>query len=91
MSERRMTEVMGERNRLGQILVKPELARDRARDLRDLERMRQPRAIMIALVRQKNLRLVSQTPKGGRMQNPVAVALEGAARRALRFVVKTAT
>ena len=90
MSERRMAEVVGKRNRLGQIFIEAELPGDRARDLRHLERVGQPRAVVIALVRQKDLRLVGQTPKGGRMQHAVAVALEGAARRALRFVVKAA-
>ena len=80
---------MGERNRLGQILVEPKLPGDRPSDLRDLQRVGQPRAVMIALVRQKDLRLVRQPPESRGVQHAVTVALERASRRARRFVMKT--
>jgi hypothetical protein len=48
MTERGMAEVVGERQRLGQILVKAERARERACDLGDLERMGQTGAKVVA-------------------------------------------
>ena len=58
----------------------------RARDLRHLQRMGEPGAVMIALVVDENLRLVLEAAEGGGMDDAVAVALEGRARRACRFV-----
>ena len=49
---------MRERNRLGQVLVQPQRSRNRASYLTDLKRVRQPRAVMVALGRKKNLRFV---------------------------------
>ena len=46
--ERRVAEVVAEPDRLGEVLVEPEGSRDRPRDLRDLERVGQPRAVVIA-------------------------------------------
>ena len=46
--ERRVAEVVAEPDRLDEVLVQRERARDRARDLRDLERVRQPRAVVVA-------------------------------------------
>src|SRR5215467_13694096 len=51
MAERGMAEVVGKRQRLGQILVKPERASERARDLGNLERMGQTGAKVIAFVK----------------------------------------
>ena len=65
MSERRVTEIVGERQRFGEILVQAERASDRAGDLRDLERVGQPRAVMIAFVINEHLRLVRQPPECG--------------------------
>jgi hypothetical protein len=90
MPERRMTEIVRERNRLGQILIQAKLASNRASDLRDLERMRQARAVMVAFVGQKDLCLVSQTPERGRMQHTVAIPLKRASRRAVGFGMKPA-
>src|SRR5690348_3717112 len=60
MTERRMAEIVGERHRLAEILVEPQSAADGACDLRDLERMGEPRTVVIALVIDENLRLVLQ-------------------------------
>ena len=72
-----MAEVVGERQRLGQILVEAERAGDRAGDLRHFQRVRQARAEMVALVVDEDLRLVLQPAKGVGMDDAVAVALEG--------------
>ena len=86
-----MAEIVRERDGLGEVLVEAQLPRDRARDLRHLERVRQPRAIVVALVEDEHLRLVGETPEGGGMQDAVAVALEGAARRASASAPAAAT
>ena len=56
--ERRVAEVVAERDGLRQVLVEPQGARDRARDADDLERVREPRAVVVALGRDEHLGLV---------------------------------
>jgi hypothetical protein len=73
--ERRMTEVVRERNSLGQTLVQPQRAGDVARDGGDFNGVRKARAQMIAGAVEKNLRFVFEPAKSARMNNPVAVAL----------------
>ncbi len=55
--------------------------------LRDLDAVRQARAVMVALMIHENLRLELQAAKGARVNDPVAVTLEGAARFAGRFLI----
>jgi hypothetical protein len=76
MAERWMADVMAEPDRLGQILVEPQRPGDGARDLRRLQRVGQPRAVMVALGRHEHLRLVLEPPERLRVHDPVAVALE---------------
>ena len=85
MAERRVAEIVGERHRLAEILVEPQRAADGAGDLRHLQRMGQPRAVVIALVIDEDLRLVLQPPERRRMDDAVAVALERAAGGPLRL------
>ena len=47
VAERRVANVVGQRDRLGQILVEPQSPRDGAGDLRDFERVRQPGAVVV--------------------------------------------
>ena len=75
VAEGRVSEVVGEADGLGQHLVEAQRAGDGPRDLRDLERMRQPGAVEIALVIDENLGLVDQTAEGRGMHDAVAVAL----------------
>ncbi len=75
--ERRVAEVVRQRDRLDQILVHAELPCDRAADLRDLERVRQARAEEVAFVVDEDLRLVLEPPERARVDHAVAVALEG--------------
>lgn len=63
VSEGSMPEVVPERDRLGQVLVEVERPRDRPRDLRDLERMREAGAWMVALGEQEDLGLVFEAPE----------------------------
>ena len=76
VAEGRMPQIMPERDRLGQVLVQPQGARHRARDLRDLERMRQSGAVVVALGRDEHLRLVGKPPERLGMDDAVPVTLE---------------
>ena len=76
MAERRMAEIMRQRQRLGQVLVDAKRAGDGAGDLRHFEAMGQPRAVMIALVIDEHLGLVVQPAEGRGMEDAVAVARE---------------
>ena len=79
VAERRMAEVVGQRQRLGEILVEAERAGERAGDLRHFERVGEPGAVMVALVEDEDLGLVLEAAEGGGMDDAVAVAAEGAA------------
>ena len=82
MPEGRVAEIVAKRDRLRQVVVKPQGAGERARDLRDLDRVGEAGAEMVALVIDEHLGLVGETAEGGRMDDPVAVALEfGPGRR----------
>ena len=85
MAEGRVAEVMGQRQRFGQILVEPERARERAGDLGDFQGVGQPGAVMVALMEHENLGLVREPAEGGGMDDAVAVAAEGVAGRAGRL------
>ena len=74
--ERRMPEVVTEPDRLGQVLVQPERARDVARDPAGLERVGEARAVVVALGRDEHLRLVLEPAERLGVHDPVAVALE---------------
>ena len=81
--EGRVTEVVAESDRLGQVLVQTQRARDRARDAGRLDRVRQPRAVVVALGRDEDLGLVLEPPERLAVHDAVAVALERRAQRAL--------
>ena len=76
VAERRVPEVVTERDGLGQLLVQPEHLRDGARNLRDLERVREPGAIVIAGRREEDLRLVLEAAKRLAVDDAVAIALK---------------
>ena len=90
VTKRRMAQVVRKRDRLGQIRVQPERAGDVARDGGDFDRMRQPRAQMVAGAVEKNLRLVFEAAEGARMDDAVAVALKFGAIGVTRFTVQPA-
>ena len=81
---------MGQRERLGEVLVEAKLPRQRARDLGHLQRMCQAGAVMVAFMEHEHLGLVLQAAEGGRMDHPVAVPPEGAAGPARRLVNQSA-
>ena len=74
--ERRMPKVVPHGDGLGQVLVEPQRAGQRAGHLRDLQRVRQARAVVIALRGKEDLRLALEPPEGLAVQDAVAVALE---------------
>ena len=80
MAKGRVPEVVGQRQRLGEILIEAERTRQRTRDLGHLDRMGQARAVMVAFMRDEDLRLVLEPTEGGRMDDAVAIALELPAR-----------
>ena len=90
VSEWRVAEVVCQRDRLDQVLVQPQIAADRAADLRDFDRMREPGTEQIAFVVDENLRLVFEPAKGGAVNDAVAIALELAARARPRLGVPAA-
>ena len=69
----------------GRLTTLAQLARLHAADLRDLDAVSQPGAVVVAIGRDEHLRLRAQAAEGDRMNDPVAVALEFAARPARPF------
>jgi hypothetical protein len=86
VAERRVAEIVSETERLRQVLVESKGAGHRAADLRDFDAMGQADAVVIAVRRDEDLRLVTKTPEGDGVNNPVAIALENVTRAARRPV-----
>ena len=82
VAEGRVAEVVAEADRLDEVLVEAQGARDGARDGVDLERVREARAVVVALGRDEDLRLVLEPAEALGVQDAVAVALERAAQPA---------
>ena len=90
MAERRMAEVVGERQGLGEVFVETQRPGQRTRHLRDFERVRQAGSVVIAFVEDEYLRLVLETAKRGRVNDAVAIAAKRAAAFAGRLRMKPA-
>ncbi|SKV48877.1 Uncharacterised protein [Mycobacteroides abscessus subsp. massiliense] len=69
VSVRRMADVVGQPGQIDQIRVSAQPGGDTAADLRDLHRVRQPRARGVTLTRAHHLRLVGQPPERGAVQD----------------------
>ena len=76
VAKRRVAQVVPERDRFGQLLMQVQHLGDGPRDLRHLQRVRQPRAIVIPGRREEDLRLVLQAAERLAVDHPVAVALK---------------
>jgi hypothetical protein len=76
VAERRVPEVVPERDRLGQVLVQVQAPRDRPRDLHDLHGVGQPGPVMIAERGDEDLRLVLQPAERLGVDDAVTVDLE---------------
>ena len=88
MPERRVAEVVAERNRFGQLLVQPQHLGDRPRDLRDLEGVGQARAVVIAGRREEDLRLVLQPAERLAVDDAIAIALKRRADLVFRLLAQ---
>ena len=76
VAERRMSEIVAQRNRFGELFVQTQDFRNRSRDLRDLERVRQARSIVIACRREEHLRLVLEPTERFAVDDAVAIPLK---------------
>ena len=76
VAERRVAEIVAERDRFGQLFVQPQHLGDGPRDLRDLERVRQPGAVVIAGRREEDLGLVLQPAERLAVDDAIAIALK---------------
>ena len=85
MTEGCVTEVVRQRDRFRQIFIESECSRDVAADLRDFQRVRNARSVVIAVPADEHLRLVLQPPKRLRVQDAVSIALERKPRRVFRL------
>ena len=83
VAEGRVAEVVAEPDRLGQVLVEAERAGDRAGDPAGLEGVGEAGAVVVAFGGDEDLRLVLEAAEGLGVDDPVAVALERGAQRAV--------
>ena len=90
MPERRVAEVVGERDGFAKIFVQAHRARDGARELGHFQRVRHARPEKIAFVVQEDLGFVDEAPKCGAVDDAVAVTLEVVARGRGGFAVTAA-
>ena len=86
MAERRVSEIVAERNGFGQILIQIQRPRNRAGNLGHLECVRQAGPVMIALRSEKHLCFIFHPAKGFGVENPVPVSLVDGADVTLRFI-----
>ena len=70
-----MSQIVPQRRRLGQILIEPQGTCHGTRDLRNLQRMRQPGTVMVACRSKEHLRFVHKTPERLTVNDTVPVAL----------------
>ena len=85
MAEGRMPEVVRQCHGLDQIFIEREAACHRSSDLRNLNAVRQAGSEEVAFVVDEYLGLVFKSAKRGRVDDPVAIALEFAATRGRGF------
>lgn len=76
MAERRVPQIMRQRDGLGEILRNPQAARQRARDLGHFQAVGQAGAEQVAFVVDEDLGLVFQAPERIGMDDAIPVALE---------------
>lgn len=76
MTKRRVTQIMRKAQRFGQILIQPKGTGNRTTNLRHFDAVRQSNPEMIAIRRDKHLRLVAQATKGNGMDDPIAIPLK---------------
>ncbi len=90
MAERRVADVVDERERFSKVGVQSQRRGDGAGDLGNFERVRQTIAEMIRVACSENLRLGFQATKSAGMDDAIAVARIGTAVRMGRFGIAPA-
>ena len=90
MAERRVSEVVAERDRLGEVLVQAERTGGGPGDLAHLQRVGEPDAVVVTLGGEEHLRLVLQAPERLRVHDAVPVPLEAGPEVVLGLVVLSA-
>ena len=90
MTERWMTEVVCETQGFCEVLVETQGTGKRASNLCNLQRVREPAAVVVALMKDEHLRLVRQPAKGRRVNDAIAIAPKGVARGAWRLAMQPA-
>jgi hypothetical protein len=86
-----VSQIVGQRQSLRQILVQSQRPRNGPCDLGDFQRVREACAVMVTLVLQKDLRLVLEPAERRGMDDTVPVTLEFAAGGRRRFRDQTAS
>ena len=71
-----MSDIVKECQCFDQVLVESQRAADRAGDGSDFVRVGQPRAMIISHVTGEDLHFAAEAPKGGAVNNPIAIALK---------------
>jgi hypothetical protein len=82
MAERRVPDIVGEAQSLGQVLVEGQRPGDGSTDLGDFEAVGEPDPEMVPVGSDEDLGLVAEPPERDRVDDPVAVPLESVARPA---------
>ncbi len=76
-----MSQIVPEGDGLGEVLVQAKRGGHAAGNLRNLKRVREPRAVVVPLGSEKHLRLVREAPEGLAVDDAVPVALVACAKR----------
>ena len=84
VAEGRMTDVVDQCQRLGEVFVEAKCGGGGAGDLRHLDRVGQAAAKVIGGAAGEDLRLAGEPAEGARLHDALAVTLEGSARRTER-------
>ncbi len=90
MAERRMAEVMGQRDSFAEFFVQVKRFANRSGDLGNFNTMCQPCAVILALVVGKHLGFPVQTTECRRMDQPVPVTLKRRADDIRKIRIQTA-
>jgi hypothetical protein len=91
MTEWRMADIMYQRQGFDEFRIQSQRGSHRPRDLRNLNRMRQPVSEMVGEARRENLRLGFQPPKRSRVHDAIAIARVFTAITVQRFWIAAAT
>ncbi len=90
MAERRMPQIVRQRDRFRQVLVQVQGLGDRPGNLRNFQGMGEPGPVVVASRRQKHLGFMLEAPERLRMDNPIAIVLKGGPERAFRLRSRSA-